>query len=233
MRRLPNAALIISVGYFAICGAQYHQIRVLERRVETTQQLLDKSQNLNEELLYDVEDLNQSLELANQAIEDYMAKLDLLQNRDEILAPATQLYNIPLSEEMQQYIYNKCAEYGIVDNYELVLAMIWNESNFNANAISSTDDYGLMQINKCNHKWLSKKLGINNFLDPKQNVDAGIYMLSGVLHKYGNVDLALMAYNRGEASAESLWKKGVRTNNYTRNTQVKLDGIKSDSYSEK
>jgi soluble lytic murein transglycosylase-like protein len=96
----------------------------------------------------------------------------------------------------------------------LVIAMIDVESTFRPNVVSATDDYGLMQINKCNHNELEKQYGITNILDPYQNVRSGIILLSknynGDLHK------SLMAYNLGTGGAKRLWNKGIYETSYSR-----------------
>ena len=65
------------------------------------------------------------------------------------------LYDVPLSEYLQRYIYEICADKNVP--VTLVMAMIDHESRFNAEVISSTEDYGLMQINSVNHDWLEAK----------------------------------------------------------------------------
>lgn len=60
------------------------------------------------------------------------------------------LFDIPLSDSLQRYIYEICADEGVP--VTLALAMIEHESGFNPEVISSTDDYGLMQINAINHE---------------------------------------------------------------------------------
>lgn len=62
------------------------------------------------------------------------------------------LYDIPLSDSLQRYIYEICAEKSVP--VMLALAMIEHESGFNPEVVSSTNDYGLMQINAVNHDWL-------------------------------------------------------------------------------
>jgi soluble lytic murein transglycosylase-like protein len=108
-----------------------------------------------------------------------------------------------------------CYNYDISEYYELVYAVIKTESNFNPSEISSTNDYGLMQINVVNHNYLSNTLGIVDFLDPYQNVQGGIYLLASLLHKYDNINRALMAYNMGEAGAATLWSRGKTSTQYT------------------
>lgn len=121
-------------------------------------------------------------------------------------------YDCPLSHDLQDYIRELCNENGIP--MSLVIAMIDVESSFNPDAISSTDDYGLMQINKCNHGWLREQYGITDVLDPYQNVRGGIIILSQ--HYNGNLSNALMSYNLGAGGASELWNEGVYSTSYSR-----------------
>lgn len=99
----------------------------------------------------------------------------------------------------QDYTYDMCVKYGIEEYYSLMIALMWHESNFNINEISKTNDYGLCQINKCNHSWLKKTLDIDpDFLNPYTSIECGTYMLSTYLHKYPDIHTALVAYNKGE-----------------------------------
>lgn len=127
----------------------------------------------------------------------------------------TKRLSVPLSAELQEYTYKLCEEYDIVDHFDLVIAVMAHESRFDAAAVSSTNDYGIMQINKGNHTWLSRELGIVDFLDPKQNILAGSYMLSDYLHKYETVEQALMAYNMGEPRAKLRWADGIYRSTYS------------------
>lgn len=132
------------------------------------------------------------------------------------------VYNVALSKELQRYTYDLCVEYSIEEYYALVLAVMWHESVFDAKVISQTNDYGLMQINKINHALLSEKLGITDFLNEKQNIEAGIYILSNLILKYEDVDKALMAYNMGESGAKRRWADGVYTTTYTTRVRERL-----------
>ena len=133
-------------------------------------------------------------------------------------------YDCPLDFEFQNYIRKICEANDVP--MTLILAMISAESSFRPNIISKTNDYGLMQINVVNHDWLSETYGITDFLDPYQNVFAGIQMYLKYYHKYGEVNMALMAYNHGEAGAKRMWDKGIYETDYTRkviNTKESFD----------
>lgn len=131
---------------------------------------------------------------------------------------------ISLSEELQQYTYDKCQEHGL--NYTVVLALMWRESRFNASAVgynsNGTRDNGLMQINDVNKSWLQKEYGITNLMDPYQNIDAGTAMLGAMVAKYGDHD-ALMAYQYGEAGMKVKQSQGITTNNQIQQLYVKSE----------
>lgn len=129
--------------------------------------------------------------------------------------PVIVYWDIPLSEDLQDYIRTLCADYSVPE--ELILAMIEVESSFRPSVVSSTGDYGYMQINECNHEWLKDELGVTDFLDPYQNILCGVYILSGHLEKTdGDIAKALMRYNNGPTGAYRLWQKGVFETSYTK-----------------
>ena len=120
-------------------------------------------------------------------------------------------YDCPLSHDLQDYIRLLCDENGIP--MSLVIAIIDVESSFNPKAVSSTNDYGLMQINKINHGWLREQ-GVIDIFDPYQNVYGGILILSQCYN--GNMSKTLMSYNLGTGGASELWNEGVYSTNYSR-----------------
>ena len=123
-------------------------------------------------------------------------------------------YDCPLDHDLQDYIRELCIENDVP--MDLVIAMISVESSFRPNVVSGTSDYGLMQINKINHEWLSEEYGITDFLDPYQNVFCGITIIAGHLEKTdGDIALALMRYNCGATGAKRLWDKGIYSTSYT------------------
>lgn len=142
--------------------------------------------------------------------------------------PVTVYFDIPLSKELQDYIRNLCDEYGVP--IELVIAIIDVESTFRADVVSKTNDYGLMQINKCNHEWLTDKLGVTDFLDPYQNIYSGVHILSSHLEvTNGDIELALMRYNNGATGAKKLWDKGIYSTAYTQKIMTVYESYKEES----
>lgn len=130
-------------------------------------------------------------------------------------------YAIPLSDELQEYTQTLCRIYEV--DYKLALAVMSVESDFRPNLISRTNDYGIMQINKVNHKRLKGALGITDFLDPYQNILAGVAMLSE-LNGYSTTQ-ALMIYNCGASGAKNLWEKGIKKTAYTDKVQARMEKL--------
>lgn len=123
------------------------------------------------------------------------------------------LFDVPLSDSLQRYIYEICADENVP--VTLVMAMIEHESGFDPEAVSPTDDYGLMQINAVNHEWLKEEYRCADMMNPYQNVFCGISIISSYIDKYGELDKALMAYNMGDYGAQKAWKNGVTSIAYS------------------
>lgn len=138
------------------------------------------------------------------------------------------LEQIPLSYELQRYIYDRSAVLGL--EYELVLALIWRESTFRIEAVgvnrNGTRDSGLMQINDVNRDWLLERYGIYNLMDPIQNVDAGTMILADLLSRYGEI-YALVAYQFGESGMLRLVRDGADTGAITRQVRTKRDEFRT------
>lgn len=122
--------------------------------------------------------------------------------------------NVEMDLELQEYIYYLSLSNEV--DFPLVMGLIRTESNFQNHIISQTDDYGLMQINTINHEWLSEELGFDDYLDPYQNVNAGIHILGELFKKYEEPSKVLMAYNLGESKAREFWDRGIFESEYSR-----------------
>ena len=140
------------------------------------------------------------------------------------------LFDIPLSDSLQRYIYEICADEGVP--VTLALAMIEHKSGFNPEVISSTDDYGLMQINAVNHEWLEEKYRIADFLNPYQNAFCGITIIGSYIEKYKDYGKALMAYNMGDYGAQKAWENGVTSTKYSESILALMDKYEEVSHAE-
>lgn len=121
--------------------------------------------------------------------------------------------DVPLDQDLQEFIFCLCDAYRV--DFTLVMAVIQQESGFQSNIVSVTNDYGLMQINQMNHRQLTELLGITDYLDPKQNAHAGVFTLRRLFEKYQDTSMVLMAYSMGESAARRLWDEGIYHTEYT------------------
>lgn len=215
------ACLVVSTGL--VVGTVFTTNLFHQKSVQALNDEIESLSNQVTELTTRNQDLSAALQESND-------KLRLFVDDTEVCAAEPTYYDIPLSKDLQLYTYNKCVEYGIPDHYELVLAMMWQESNYTANLISSTDDYGIMQINSCNHDWLVDLLGPTDFLDASDNINAGVYVISKLLTEYGDEHKALMAYNMGERGASLNWDAGNYTSSYSRSVVAKREAIEANNY---
>lgn len=120
---------------------------------------------------------------------------------------------ITLSKELQKYLYDTCKQYG-VSYIEALAIMTVENPTYNTEAISKTKDYGLFQINIVNHESLKEILKISDFLNPYENILAGVYKLS----KLQSLDTQLryIAYNQGVYGMRKTVSRGYYSTNYSR-----------------
>lgn len=122
--------------------------------------------------------------------------------------------DVPLNKDVQEFIFYLSAGYNI--DFTFTMALIQHESGFQADVISETDDYGLMQINSCNHDYLKETIGVSDFLDPYSNIRSGMLILRKLFEKYETPEKVLMAYNMGESGASKLWEREIYETNYSK-----------------
>ena len=83
-------------------------------------------------------------------------------------------------------------------DFGLIKAVIHTESGFDPNARSGPGAQGLMQLMPAT----AKRYRVTDAWDPAQNINAGAKHLRYLLKRYGDLSLALAAYNAGEGNVD-------------------------------
>ena len=119
------------------------------------------------------------------------------------------LENVPLSKDLQQYVYDLCQEHGV--DYSIVFSLMYSESRFQSDAHNKGSDCrGLMQLS---NRYYGKG---KNLFDPYVNVEKGIELLANFYKSYNDYNKALMCYNLGGGGAQSKFNCGIYSTSYSR-----------------
>ena len=124
-------------------------------------------------------------------------------------------------------IKDNSAKYSLESSQ--VAAIIYEESKFDPDVVSSQDAIGLMQVLPDTANLLARDLGVDNLwrddlFVPSINIKFGTYYYRELLDKYnGDVDLALAAYNAGFGAVD---KADRKINNLPKETQEFVKRVK-------
>jgi soluble lytic murein transglycosylase-like protein len=101
---------------------------------------------------------------------------------------------------------------------ELGFRLVRAESNFNPRARSHAGALGLTQLMPYTARWLDRGMtSPERIMQPEANLAAGFRYLRRLIDKYGDLRLALLAYNRGEGAVDRDLRSGRNPENgYTR-----------------
>lgn len=178
----------------------------------------EEKQSVVESSVVTITSLNDNVTNSSTTIETESTTTVTTETTTTITESATthnKYFDIPLSTDLQDYMYQMSDEYDVP--VELIIALIDVESHFQSDVISRTNDYGLGQINICNHEWLKEQLGLDNLLDPYQNIKATTHIIAGHYNNNdGDINKAVMCYNAGAGGAASMWRRGIYSTAYSR-----------------
>lgn len=134
--------------------------------------------------------------------------------------------DIPLDEGTQRLLYQACEQMGI--QYELALAVIWQETDFRNITGDGGDSIGYMQVQPRWHSDRMERLGVTDLSDPYSNFLVGCDYLAELIARDKGLEWALMAYNGGPTYAnEKIARETI--SQYAKNVLNYLNTLKMEA----
>jgi len=133
-------------------------------------------------------------------------------------------------DDLPELIIHESKKYG--HDPLLLTAVIITESSFNNWARSNRGALGLMQIRPATGRALAAEVrvqwqGTPSLYDPETNITLGAYYLNKLFLRFGDLGLALEAYNHGPSRLKGYLKKGHRPKRYSRQVFKKYSSLLS------
>ena len=132
-------------------------------------------------------------------------------------------YNTGLDESsavlIPEWILAESKKYGYDPLF--LTALIITESSFYNKARSNRNAHGLMQLKPATAIALASEIrlkwrGTHTLYDPRQNIALGAYYLNKMVDRFGDMTLALEAYNQGPSRLSRFLRKGYLPQRYSR-----------------
>ncbi len=140
-------------------------------------------------------------------------QVDSLQGQ---LARATKIIGFSsrydISADMAGKVYDAAIGEGI--DPELAFRLVKLESDFNPRAVSPAGALGLTQLMPATARFYQKGLKAKQLFDPELNLHIGFRYLHSLVEQYrGQMDMALLVYNRGEVAVATAKAQGKTPRN--------------------
>jgi soluble lytic murein transglycosylase-like protein len=117
-----------------------------------------------------------------------------------------------ISPQMAHSIHDAAEAQGL--DPDLGFRLVRAESNFNPRARSHAGALGLTQLMPNTARWLNRGMTTpERIMQPEANLAAGFRYLRRLIDKYGDLRLALLAYNRGEGAVDRDLRRGRNPEN--------------------
>lgn len=156
------------------------------------------------------------------ALEEIESPTSIIGFREEelqeaILAEMIRDYKTFLTEEQKAQLPGLIISAAIRHGYDpfFVAGLIETESSFNNQAVSTAGARGLLQLIPSTAQAMAAELGVEwqgpqTLHDPATNLDLGLYYLRKLEERFGNLDIALAAYNMGPSLLDQKMATGFR-----------------------
>ena len=135
-------------------------------------------------------------------------------------------------DSLSEQIIHESKKYGYDPLF--LTAVIITESSFNNWAQSNKGALGLMQIRPATGKELASEARVRwegkpTLFDPESNIALGAYYLNKLVLRFGDLGLALEAYNHGPSRLKRYLRKGYRPKRYSQKVFRHYSWLRSPS----
>lgn len=140
------------------------------------------------------------------------AELELVRlklERAESLLLYSTRYRIPA--DFTALVYDIALREGI--DPELGFRLVNLESGFNPRATSTAKALGLAQVQVATARYYDPSITAEQLYEPETNLTIGFRFLRDLMETYGDMRLALLAYNRGPTRIKTLLEEGQNPDN--------------------
>ena len=125
-------------------------------------------------------------------------------SRADALASYSSDYSVPVA--LAALIYDVALQEGI--DPDLGFRLVNVESGFTVNAVSRANAYGLTQLQVATARFYESDITMERLFEPERNLRIGFRFLRDLLETYGDINIALLAYNRGPSRVKDLIEAG-------------------------
>ena len=149
--------------------------------------------------------LRQSLDTTSGELE--ITRIEL--RRLEAIVGFSKRYAIPA--DMAELVYEAALKQGL--DPELAFRLVKLESGFRPLATSHARAVGLAQVQLATARYYDETITVDRLYDPETNLRIGFQFLRDLLNAYGDVELALLAYNWGPTRLKEMLAQGRNPRN--------------------
>jgi soluble lytic murein transglycosylase-like protein len=124
--------------------------------------------------------------------------------RAEAVLAYSARYEVPAN--LAELVYDVALREGL--DPDLGFRLVKVESGFNVSAKSRANAYGLAQVQLATARFYESDITMERLLEPERNLRIGFRYLRYLMENYDDINLALLAYNRGPSRIKDLLDAG-------------------------